>query len=46
MISKVEVLYSLLPREDEKTAIKYLKGRLDLDMLLALYYRDQDFSRE
>ncbi|KAH6704087.1 hypothetical protein BKA61DRAFT_660758 [Leptodontidium sp. MPI-SDFR-AT-0119] len=46
MISKVEVLCSLLPREDEKTAIKYLKGRPDLDMLLALHYRDQDFSRE
>jgi hypothetical protein len=46
MIGKVKVLCSLLPREDEKTAIKYLKGRPDLDMLLALHYRDQDFSRE
>lgn len=46
MISKVKVLCSLLPRENKKTAIKYLKGRPDLDMLLVLYYRDQDFSRE
>ncbi|KAH9203567.1 hypothetical protein DL95DRAFT_418942 [Leptodontidium sp. 2 PMI_412] len=46
MIGKVKMLCSLLPREDEKTAIKYLKELPDLDMLFALRYRDQDFSRE
>ncbi|PVH69308.1 hypothetical protein DL98DRAFT_541705 [Cadophora sp. DSE1049] len=46
VISKVKVICSLLPREDEKTAIKYLKVLPDLDMLFALHYRDQDFSRE
>jgi hypothetical protein len=45
-IGQVEVAYSLLPMEDEKTAIRLLKERPDLDTLCALHCRYQDLSKE
>jgi hypothetical protein len=45
-IGKVEVAYALLPMEDEKTAIRLLKERPDLDTLCALHCRYQDLSKE
>ena len=43
---KVEVICSLLPFEDEKTAIRLLKARTDLDTLFALHCKYQDLSME
>ncbi|CAM6002783.1 unnamed protein product [Sphagnum balticum] len=45
-IGKVEVICSLLPMEDEKSAIRLLEGRPDLDMLFALHCRHQELSKE
>ncbi|PVH75955.1 hypothetical protein DL98DRAFT_642514 [Cadophora sp. DSE1049] len=45
-IGKVQVICSLLPLEDEKTAIKCLKARSDFNTLFALCCRDRGFSQE
>jgi len=45
-INKIEVIYSLLPLENEKTVIKLLKARLDLDTVFARHCRNQDLSKE
>jgi len=45
-MGKVEVICSLLPVKDEKTAIRLLKARPDLDTLFALHCRYQDLSKE
>ena len=43
---KVEVIYSLLPFEDRKTAVRLLKARPDLDTLFALYCKYHDLCEE
>lgn len=45
-IGKLDVICSLLPVEDEKTAIRLLRARPDLDTLFALNCRYQDLSKE
>ena len=45
-LGKVEVIYSLLPFEDKKTAIRLLKARADLDTLFALHCKYQVLSIE
>jgi len=45
-IGKVEVICSLIPFEDEKIAIRLLKGRPDLDTLFVLHCRYQDLYKE
>ncbi|KAL5325340.1 hypothetical protein ACEPPN_006465 [Leptodophora sp. 'Broadleaf-Isolate-01'] len=45
-IDKVEFICSLLPLEHEKTVIKSLKARPDLDTIFARHCRNQDLSKE
>ncbi|TVY37821.1 hypothetical protein LOCC1_G008416, partial [Lachnellula occidentalis] len=45
-MAKVEVICSLFPVKDEKTAIGLLKARPDLDTLFALHCKYQDLSKD